>query len=249
MHASILSLRFFSRSKSSIILRASKSTFRLPAFNRARYRFHPLLLFGFGKHAERYLNHVLGGVGPKASTILAAARHHSVKYIHILHLQGLLRVDLHGRLYAEARRLLLLLLLLVISRVALTLLMIGSIAVRVVVTYVNHYTDFLLSDVGAELFDQVLPLLLKRGHLIEDSSNHVSIRAVPSPSHSRWSHWYPASMLLLPLLLAGLCHLVVVIRLINVFECLQPPLARTMGQMIATSLFRSQTYPWRHVSY
>jgi hypothetical protein len=128
--------------------------------------------------------------------------------------------------------------------------MICTIAVWIGLTYVNHYADLLLSDVGAEFFDQVLPLLLKRGHLIEDSSNHVSIWAVSAPAHPRWSHWYPASMLL-PLLLAGLCHLVMVIRLIYVLECLQAPLARTLGQMVTTSstLFGSQTYPWGHVSY
>jgi hypothetical protein len=69
VHAAILSLRFFGRSQPPI-LRASDSTFRLPALNRARYRFHPPLLIGFGKHAERYLHHVLCGIRPKS--ILAA---------------------------------------------------------------------------------------------------------------------------------------------------------------------------------
>jgi hypothetical protein len=109
---------------------------------------------------------------------------------------------LHGRLDAEARRLLLL--LLVLSSVTLTLLIIACVCVRVVFTQVDHYADLILSYVGAELFDQLLSLLLKRRHVIEYSSNHLSIRAVPAPAHPRWSHRYPAPMLL-PLLLAVLC--------------------------------------------
>jgi len=58
---------------------------------------------------------------------------------------------LHGRLDAEARRLLLL--LLVLSSVTLALMIIASVCVRVGLTYVNHYADLLLPDVGAELFD------------------------------------------------------------------------------------------------
>jgi hypothetical protein len=56
--------------------------------------------------------------------------------------------------------------------------------------------------------------------------------------------------MLLPLLLAGLSHLlgVVVIRLIYVLQCLQAPLARTLRQMVA-AIFGSQTYPRGHVSY
>jgi hypothetical protein len=56
--------------------------------------------------------------------------------------------------------------------------------------------------------------------------------------------------MLLPLLLAGLCHLlgVVVIRLIYVLQCLQAPLARTLRQMVA-ALFGGQTYPRGHISY
>ena len=123
---------------------------------------------------------------------------------------------MHGRLYTKARRLPLL--LLVLSLVALTLMMFGNDAIRVRVTHVNNNTNLFLSDIGAELFNQILSLLLKRWHLIEDSSYHVSIGAVPTPTHSRGSHRYPASMLL-PLFLAGLCHLqwvVVMVRLINI---------------------------------
>jgi len=69
VHAAILSLRFFGRSQSPI-LRASNSTFRLPSLDCARYRLHPPLLVGFGKHAERYLHHVLCAIRPKS--ILAA---------------------------------------------------------------------------------------------------------------------------------------------------------------------------------
>ena len=56
--------------------------------------------------------------------------------------------------------------------------------------------------------------------------------------------------MLLPLLLPRLCHLlgVVVIRLINVLQCLQAPLARTLRQMVA-ALFGGQTYPRGHISY
>lgn len=186
----------------------------------------------------------MGRIGPKS--ILAARN--SVKYVNILHLQGLIRVGLHGRLDTEARRLLLL--LLVLFRVTLTLLIIGAVAVRVGLTHINHYADLLLSNVGAKLFDQVLSFLLERGHLIEDSSYHVSIRAVPAATHPRGSHRYPASMLL-PLLLPRLSHLlgvVVMIRLIYVLQCLQAPLARTLRQMVA-ALFGSQTYPWGQVSY
>jgi hypothetical protein len=71
VHSTILSLRFFGRSQPPI-LRTSDSTFRLPALDRARYRFHPPLLVGFGKHAERYLHHILGGIRPKS---ILAARH------------------------------------------------------------------------------------------------------------------------------------------------------------------------------
>jgi hypothetical protein len=39
--------------------------------------------------------------------------------------------------------------------------MIGSVAVGVGLTHINHYADLLLSNVGAELFDKVLSLLLK----------------------------------------------------------------------------------------
>ena len=69
VHAAILSLRFFGRSQPPI-LRASDSTFRLPSFDCARYRFRPPLLVGFGKHAERHFHHILGGISPKS--ILAA---------------------------------------------------------------------------------------------------------------------------------------------------------------------------------
>ena len=58
---------------------------------------------------------------------------------------------MHGRLYAEARRLLLL--LLVLSCVTLALVIIGSVGVWVGLTYVDHYADLLLPDIGAELFD------------------------------------------------------------------------------------------------
>ena len=65
---------------------------------------------------------------------------------------------MHRRLDAEARRLLLL--LLVLSSVALALLIISSVIVRVGLSHVDHYADLLLPNVGAELFDQVLSLLL-----------------------------------------------------------------------------------------
>lgn len=55
--------------------------------------------------------------------------------------------------------------------------------------------------------------------------------------------------MLLPLLLPGLCHLLrVMIRLINVLECLQAPLARTLSQLVTSSLFGGHTYPRGHVS-
>ena len=154
---------------------------------------------------------------------------------------------MHGRLDAEARGILLL--LLVLSSVALALLIIGSVVVRVGLTHVNHYADLLLPNVGAELFDQILSLLLERRHVIEYSSNHLSIGAVPAPAYPRRSHRYPAPVLL-PLLLAGLCHLllVVMIRLIYVLECLQAPLARALSQLVSSSLFGSHTYPRGHVS-
>ena len=156
---------------------------------------------------------------------------------------------MHGRLDAEARGILLL--LLVLSSVALALLIIGSVVVRVGLTHVNHYADLLLPNVGAELFDQVLSLLLERRHVIEYSSNHLSIGAVPAPAYPRRSHRYPAPVLL-PLLLPGLCHLllVVMIRLIYVLQCLQAPLARALSQLVSSSLFvGGHTYPRGHVSH
>ena len=57
--------------------------------------------------------------------------------------------------------------------------------------------------------------------------------------------------MLLPLLLPGLCHLLlrVMIRLINVLERLQAPLARTLCQLVTSSLFvGGHTYPRRHVT-